>query len=306
MSDDLALAAIGADGQRWDIAGPDAGDQYVWLMKGPKQFYESPAITYWIQSGGGLESYQGSSFKMRKPLFGLVVLGRSPAHAMAVHAELRKSLGAVGEDVFTLEAQTEAWGTRTLSMRHFTTPIAFESGEWEGGKDPHLSDGPTLMIDAACEMPHWKGETLTGAWTLPAGTAGSNTILHPGQMGDVATFPRWTINAPAKWNIPDPSWGQEADFQRPAGADIARQFPVVQLNTGEDSYLHSDESTAAIVTVAGGLGPWMRSNGDSLIYPVKGFTPPTSLAISVTGAVAPVTATIEVDQLYSMPWAASL
>lgn len=59
MSDQWALSITGADGSHWDIEGPDWGLQGVWLLPKPKQFYESPAQTFWIKSGGGLQKYQG-------------------------------------------------------------------------------------------------------------------------------------------------------------------------------------------------------------------------------------------------------
>ncbi|MET8648407.1 hypothetical protein [Nocardia aurea] len=209
------------------------------------------------------------------------------------------------DDQFELEAES-ADGLRKLRMRLLEDPKAYETGDWEG-KDPGLSATGTLWVSAACEQPHWFGEPVTSSWTLEAGTSGSTSgFEHPGNPGDVPIFPRWTLNAPAEWEIADPSLGQELDFQRPLGADTNRTYPVVALLPGEDIEINTDGDEPFMITHDGGFGPWMRSNGAELIYPVKSHTKPFLTTVSVTGATAPVTATIECDRWYSRPRGVSL
>lgn len=305
MSDYLAIRLIGKSGRVWTISGPGAGCEGVELMPKPKQFYDSPAVTYWISAGGGMQKYQGFSYKRRDPLFGLVIAGDDPEDELAIADEVRQDLGDP-DDTFQLEAETQRWGIRRLTMRLLEDPKAFESGDWEG-KDPHLYEANTLMISAACEQPHWAGDPVTASWTLNSGTSGSTTTFqHPGNPGDVAVFPRWTLNAPAQWTLPDPSFGQEIDFQRPPGADTNRPYPVVALQAGEDVEIDTNTNNPFMITAAGGLGPWMRSQGRDMIYPVAPYTPPFPTSVSVTGAVTGVTATIEVDRWYSRPLGMSL
>lgn len=304
MSDFLSLAIVAPSGRRWDISGVGQGAQGVELMPKPKQFYDSPAQTYWIKSGGALQKYQGFSFKRRDPLFGLVICGDDPEEEAEIHSQMRMDLGMY-DDTFRLEGTT-SYGTRSLTMRLLEDPKAYETGDWEG-KDPHLYEAGTLMVSAACEQPHWAGDPVPESWTLPSGTSGSTTtFLHPGNPGDVPVFPRWTLNAPAQWTIPDPSFGQELDLQRPAGADLARTYPVVALLAGEDVEIDTNGDKPFMITHAGGFGPWMRSGGRELIYPVKAHTPPFETTVSVTGAVAGVTATLECDRWYSRPFGVSL
>lgn len=305
MSDYLAIRLIGKSGRVWPIAGPDAGCLGPELMPKPKQFYDSPAVTYWISSGGGMQKYQGFSYKRRDPLFGLVISGDDPEEELAIADQVRQDLGDP-DDVFQLEAETRRWGIRRLTMRLLEDPKAFETGDWEG-KDPHLFESNTLMVSAACEQPHWAADPVTADWTLTGGTSGStNAFQHPGNPGDVAVFPRWTLNAPAQWTLPDPSFGQELDFQRPAGADANRMYPVVALQSGEDVEIDTNTNEPFMITQAGGLGPWMRSSGRDMIYPVAPYTAPFPTTVSVSGAVAGVTATIEVDRWYSRPLGMSL
>lgn len=311
MSDYLAIRLHGVDGSVWDIEGPDAGAQGVWILPKPKQFWDTPAVTYWIKSGGALERYQGYSFKTRKPLFGLVAAADDPLEHRDIDSELRIALGMY-DPTFEVEAIALPDGTsRRLRMRLWKDPEAFETLDFEG-YDPALFGAGSMMVSAACEMPHWFGPPAVASWTNPttvgAGQTNSDWILHPGNPGDVPVFARWYLNAPAKqWRIPDPSWGQK----RPGAGEVVpedaqRQYTVTELFAGEDVDLNSHPDEEFMRTVTGGLGPWMRSKGRTLIYPVKPHTPPTLMPISVTGAPAGVTATIEVDRWYSRPVGVSL
>lgn len=304
MSDFLRLTLIGVSGRRWEISGPDQGKEGVELAPKPKQFYDSPAQTYWIKSGGELQKYQGFSFKRRDPLFGLIISGDDPGDEAEIHSQIRMDLGMYDQQ-FTLEAET-SYGVRTLKMRLLEDPKAYETGEWEG-KDPHLYPVGTLMVSAAAEMPHWYGDPVTSSWELIAGTSGSTTtFLHPGNPGDVVIFPRWTLNGPGAWVLPDPSFGQEIDFQRQPGADTNLTYPVVTLLPSEHIEIDTNGDEPFMLTSDGGLGPWMRSSGKELIYPVAPHTLPFETTVSVTGATAGVTATISCDRWYSRPFGVSL
>ncbi|MFD4442526.1 hypothetical protein ACFWPK_22425 [Nocardia sp. NPDC058519] len=305
MSDHLALRLIGKSGRVWNISGPQGGVEGAELMPKPKAFYDSPVITYWIKSGGALEKYQGFSYKRRDPLFGLVISGDDPADDVRIHDQVRMDLGDP-DDTFMLEAETAEWGVRRLTMRLLEDPKAFETGEWEG-RDPFNLPANTLMISAAAEQPHWAGDPETFSWTLESGSSGTTTeFVHPGNPGDVAVHPRWTLNAPGTWDIPDPSLGQEIDFQRAPGQDTDRRYPVTPLFAGEDVEIDTNTNNPYMITQAGSLGPWMRSAGREAFYPVAPHTDPFTTWVSVTGAVAGVTATIEVDRWFSRPFGMSI
>lgn len=299
MSEFLALALIGRTGRRWDISGPNEAEQGLLLAPQPKHFYDSPAVTYWIKSGGAKQLYQGFSYKRRDPLFGLICLGDKPEDAMYVADQVRTDLGNP-DDTFMLEAKS-SWGTRHLKMRLLEIPEAFSTGAWEG-KDPFLYDANTLLVSAAAEMPHWFADPETASWTVGS----PNPLLHPGNPGDVPIHPRWTLNAPGTWTLPDWSWGQEVDFSRSGHDDSSLNYPVVTLLPGEDLELDTDPDKPFMLTHDGGFGPWMRSSGREMIYPVGRFTPPTAVPVSVSGASGGATATIECDRWYSRPVGASL
>jgi hypothetical protein len=240
VSDHLALAIIGADSQRWDIEGPNWGDQGVFLMPTVRQFYDSPAQTYWIKSGGAGQKYQGMSYKRRDPLFTLCSHGVDAEEWQGIDSGLRRTFGEVGKSVFYLEATNLITSeVRLLSMRMLSEPVSYEGIPDIAGKDPHLYATGSITIDAACEQGHWYRDPIVGdgvaSWTLPSGTSGStSTFAHPGNPGDVPVWPRWYLNAPATWIVSDRSYGQELDFNRPVGADASRTFSVVPLLGGED------------------------------------------------------------------------
>lgn len=305
MSDFFRLTLIGVSGRRYVISGPGQGRDGVELMPKPKQFHDSPAETYWIKSGGALQKYQGFSFKRRDPLFGLVICGDDPEEEAEIHSQVRMDLGMY-DQTFELEGETSRGDVRRLRMRLLEDPKAYETGDWEG-KDPHLFGASTLMVSAAAEMPHWFGEPEKSSWTLTSGTSGSTTtFLHPGNPGDVVIFPRWTLNGPGAWTLPDPSLGQEIDFQRPAGADLTRTFPVTPLLASEHIEIDTNPDQPFMLTADGGFGPWMRSNGREMIYPVAPHTPPFETTVSVTGAAPGVTATLVCDRWFSRPFGVSL
>jgi hypothetical protein len=303
VSDFLAITLVGVSGRRWDISGPNQGIQGVELLPKPKQFFDSPAETYWIKSGGALQKYQGYSFKRRDPLFGLLVCGDDPAEEAEIASQLRLDLGMYDQQ-FTLEAQT-SYGTRSLRMRLLEDPKAYETSDWEG-KDPHLYATSTVMVSAAAEQPHWYATPVTSAWTSPGSSGTTSTFTHPANPGDVPIWPRWTLNGPGTWTLPDPSWGQEIDFQRDPGVDTNRTYSVVTLLGGEDIEIDTNPDQPFLLTAAGGFGPWMRSNGRELIYPVAPQTRPRNVTVSVTGASAGATATLSCDRWFSRPWGVSL
>ena len=306
MSQYWSLQLLGCDGSTWDIQGPDEGAQGVFLLPKPVQFYHSPAITYWIKSGGAGEKYQGFSYKRRDPLFGLYTESDDPDDWRALWSDLTLAFGTP-DDTFRLKSTTTD-GERYLKMRLLQHLDSFQALEGLAGKDPHLFGCGAVMVNAACEQPHWYGDALTGSWSLPSGTSGSTTTFpHPGNPGSVPVWPKWTLTAPATWTtIPDRSYGQEADFGRFDEDDSLNTWSCTPLIAGEDLLVDANPDEEAMVTIGGGLGPLMRQGGDLLVYPVAERTVPHDVTVAVSGATAGATATIEIVPLYDTPFGRGL
>lgn len=304
MSDYWSLRLLGCDGSEWDIEGPDAGAQGAFILPKAQQFYHSPAVTYWVQAGAG-QKYQGFAYAPRKPLFHICTTSDDPEDWRDIWSRLSMAFGDP-DDVFRLESTT-ADGVRYLQMRLRQHLAAFEAIEGLSGKDPHLFGCGSVGVDAQCEQPHWYSDPVQFSWSLPSGTSGATTTFqHPGNPGPVTIWPRWYLTAPGRWVIPDRSYGQEDKFGRHGYNDATNTYSVVALSSGEDLEIDSDPDEEFMVTIAGGLGPWMRSQGDVLTYPIPKFTPPHTVTVSVTSATAGATATIECDRYYDTPFGRSL
>ena len=303
MSDQLELSIIGVDGSKWDVSGPEAGAQGVEMLPKTKQLLsDTPAKTFWIKSGGGSQRYQGFNYQRRDPMFGFSVYGRTPGEWRDIDSRFRMALGNYN-DQFTCNAVTQPDDQfRELNIRLLQQPDPWNSS-WEG-KDPHLYCESTVMIDGACETPHWVGPMEVDSWTLPSGTSGSHTFMEA-NPGDVPIFKRWVVNAPSAVILPDFSYGQEQDFQRPVGADAARTVPLPVLVSGEDSDVDTNDNNEYIVA-ANGAPVWMRTGGNFAFYPIAPHTPPTAVPFSVSGATTGFTVTLEMDRWYSRAWGVSL
>ncbi len=300
MSDDLVLWMTGVDGSRFDLSGPAAGIQGVELAPGPKRIIDAPAKTFWLQGAENM-FYQGKQFLRRDPTFILNILADDPYTWRDTDSRIRMALGMYDRQ-FTLHA--EIGGTvRHLDMRLLNEPTAYEQGEWEG-KFPGIYSASTLLVNAAAEQPFWYADDLEFSWSLASGTSGSTTF--PAQnLGDVIVWPSWFVTAPGIWTIADYSWGQEAEYQRAAGADAARTLPLPTLVSGEDCDVTSDPDSEWIIA-ANGAPVAQRASGTGLMYPIAPLTQPTSIPVGVTGANPGAAVTLTIPRRFSRPFGVSL
>lgn len=312
MSRYLELQLIGVDGSVWDVSGPRAGHQGVEMLPKTKRLLsDTPAKTFWIKSGSG-QKYQSFQYQRRDPLFGFATFGRTPDGWADIDSRFRAALGYY-DDEFTIKATTQPDNTtRTLAIRLLDNPTSWES-DWEG-HEPFTRTTSTVMVDGACQIPHWTGEVETRSWTVLSGQiSGGNaaSTIRVGNPGDVPIFPRWLGDAPpsgtATWRIADYSWGQEADFGRPPLADVTHIVPVLPNGVvpGEDWQIDTDDDNEYIVA-ANGSPLWTRTRGQFAFYPIAAKTPATDVPVSLTGAAVGMTITIEMDRYFTRAWGVSL
>lgn len=298
----MLITLAGCDGSSWVLAGPgvDPDGAGVTLRPGPKRLIDAPAKTLWLQ-GAVNQSYQGVQFQRRDPTFIVNIIGDDPREWRDLDSAFRTALGMYDKQ-FTITVQTEDT-TRSLDLRLLQDPTAWESGEWETGRDPHPFAASTLLVAAAAEQPFWYADDIVLTWEATTGT-GSTTLPFQ-NFGDVIVWPRYFVNAPGSWVLPDYSWGQETEYQRAPGADSARTFPLTPLLAGEDSDVDSDPDEELIVAV-NGAPVWARNDGDGLIYPIAPKTPVTPVPISVSGANPNAGVTVTIPQRFSRPIGVSL
>lgn len=296
----MRITLTGCDGSVWVLSGPgvDPDGLGVTMRPGPKRLVDAPAKTLWIQ-GAAHQTYQGVQFQRRDPTFTVTIVAETPREWRDLDSAFRVALGMYDQQ-FTITVDTSDT-SRSLDLRLLQEPVAWES-DWEG-RDPHTIRASTLQVMASAEQPFWYADDLVLTWSTSSG-AGSTTLLYQ-NLGDVIVWPRYFVNAPGSWVLPDYSWGLETEYQRPAGSDATNTLPLPTLLAGEDCDVSSDPDEEFIVAVNGAL-VWARTQGRGLIYPIAPKTPPTSVQVSVSGASPGAGVTVTIPQRYSRPIGVSL
>ncbi|WP_228002135.1 hypothetical protein [Nocardia australiensis] len=301
MTDYMAVELTGVDGSHWDLEGPNVGAQGVELRPGPKKFIDAPAKTFWLQ-GAQRMHYQGRQFERRDPIFAVNIFGDDPDQWREIDSKFRMALGMYDTE-FRLTVTT-ADGPRHLDMRLLNDPQAWESGEWEKGKDPHLYRSSTLLINAAAAQPFWYADDWVKELEVTSSTW--STTFDIRNLGDIDVWPKYFLPAPGTWTVSDKSFGQEWKYQRKAGVDANRTAPPFPaLLAGEDLDVDSDPDEELMVA-ANEAPVWARYNGNGLNYPIPGLTPATPWTISGTGLAAGSGLTMTLPRRYSRPLGVSL
>jgi len=303
MSRHFKLYLNGADGSRWNLTD---GTEGVMLRPGPQKLIDAPAKTFWIESATG-SHYQGMRFERRDPVYSVQIHHPDPYVWADIDSRFRMALGMVGEDVHELEADT-SYGVRRLRCRQLTEPTAYATADYEG-KDPWLTRDSTLAIAAACEKPFWEAAPLELEWELTSGTAGTGTVPFENR-GDVPVFWRAFATAPARWRVPDRSWGQRIyakatpPYHR-ADDDALRQVWLPELMPGEDCSIDSDPDEPTLVAANGApIAARWQSNG--ILYPLRPFLEPTDVPIEVSGAYPGAAIKFWIPRRFSRPWGVTI
>ncbi|WP_280185900.1 MULTISPECIES: hypothetical protein [Nocardia] len=301
MSDYMEVTLTGCNESEWYLAGPDIENSYVELRPGPQMLIDAPAKTFWLQ-GAQRMHYQGRQFERRDPTFVVNIFGDDPDHWRWVDSQFRLALGLYDEQ-FRMTIRTSD-SERHLDMRLLNQPKAYESGEWEKGKDPHLHRASTLLINAAAEQPFWYGEDWSDEWEVTSSTWSTTfDITNP---GDIEVWPKYFLPAPGTWKVSDKSFGQEWKHQRKKDVDINRTAPdFPTLLAGEDLDVDADPDEELMIA-ANEAPVWARYNGNGLLYPIPGLTQPTSWTISGTGLSVGSGLTMTLPRRYSRPIGVSL
>lgn len=299
MSRYLTLYLVGQDGVRWNLTDETEG---VLLRPGPSMLIDAPAKTYWLESSTG-SHYQGMSFTRRDPVFSVQIHDRDPNVWADIDSRFRMSLGVVGEDTFTLEAHT-SYGIRRLKMRLLADPKAYATAQYEN-KDPWLTHDSTLAIMAACEQPFWESDPVELEWELASGTSGQGTVPFENR-GDVPVFWTATASAPAKWTLPDKSWGQKTyakavyPFNR-AADDANREVALPLTVAGEDLDIDTDPDEPTLIA-HNGAPVQARWESNGFYYPIKPFTNPTPVPVKVANAHPGAAIQFRIPRRFSRPW----
>ncbi|NEW33847.1 hypothetical protein GV791_14915 [Nocardia cyriacigeorgica] len=301
MSDYMEVVLTGCNGREFYLEGPEAGQSNYELRPGPQMLIDAPAKTFWLQ-GAQRMHYQGRQFERRDPVFAVNIFGDDPNHWRELDSQLRLALGMY-DDQFRMTIRTPD-SERHLDMRLLNQPQAWQSGEWENGKDPHLFRASTLLINAASEQPFWYADDWTKEWEVTSSTW--STTFDIENLGDIEVWPKYFLPAPGTWTVSDKSFGQEWKHQRKKGIDANRTAPPFPtLLPGEDLDVDADPDEELMVA-ANEAPVWARYNGNGLLYPIPGLTKATPWTISGTGLTPGSGLTMTLPRRYSRPLGVSL
>jgi len=295
----MEVELTGVHGEQYFLEGPRVED--VELRPGPKQLIDAPVRTFWLQ-GAQRMHYQGFQFERRDPIFSLNICGSDPDHWRWLDSQVRLAFG-FPDDQFRITVRTPD-SERWLDLRMLSTPTAWETAEWEKGKDPHLIRTSTLLINAAAEVPFWQSEDWVKEWEVDS-TNWSETFLIE-NPGDIEVWPKYFLPAPGQWQVSDKSFGQEWKHQRKKDIDLDRMAPPFPtLLPGEDLDVDSDPDEELMIA-ANEAPVWARYDGNDLMYPVPGLTPETEWTISGTGLHVGDGVKMTLPRRYSRPLGVSL
>lgn len=213
---------VGVNGERFTLAGPDAGDQGVYLGTGITGLYEPPVKAMYEEPG----NYPGARYLNHRVLrrdvvFAVHILNDKGAGSwLSRDSEWRKAW-AFDRDSY-LYVTTEESGTRYLKLR------LFESPEVSTDTDPNGKTVNTVKMVTVAGDPFWYEDDavysattqtnttfdpapLPWPWPQPALPTEELSITVPVcNPTDQYIFPKWTVPgstyAPAEPYIPGVPW----------------------------------------------------------------------------------------------------
>lgn len=302
----------GVNGERFILAGPEAGDRGVYLGTGVTGLYDPPVKVVYEEPGNFPGArYLNHRILRRDIVFGVEILNDKSDSWLSRDSEWRKAW-AYDRDC-KLYVTTEDSGTRWLYLRLGEQPdISLE-------RDPNgLTLNRAGMICIAGD-PFWYQEPVLYTAVTQTDTTGVTNIFDPatgapninpaaetltitvdpadGRGGlnptDQYVFPKWVLPAPARWVIPDYS------FEDPTLAN--RRIVMPSLVAGEDSYVDTDPRVEQVIAENDAL-VWARMNGVRFRHPFPPYTRDKTFEISVIGCPAGQMVTLEIPRPWSRPW----
>ena len=324
----------GVNGEWFTLAGPQAGDQGVYLATDVKGLHEPPVKVTYEEPG----NYPGSRYLNHRVLrrditFAVHILDDRGDSWMSRDSEWRKAW-AFDRDC-KLHITTEEFGTRYLKVR------LGESPEVSLFSDPNENTINQAVMVVIAGDPFWyEDDVVYSALTL------NDTSFHPsllpnpfewdslpketltisvdpsdGHGGlnptDQYIFPKWTVPGSLS-KVPDFPWPfppgipipwerapftqfviPDYSFEDDALAD--RRLRTPGLIYGEDCVIDSDPRVEQFSS-ASGSQVWARTNGVRFRHPIPPWTPAKDFVIDVAGCPAGQMITLRLPRPWSRPW----
>lgn len=283
---DTLIQVESPDGEWWTIAGEGKGDRGVWLGQSVSGLWAAPLETIYnstaFQEGA---TYGGRRYGAREIIFDVEILKTKDEPWERNWSDWMKA--------FHPEKDTKIWYETEVSRRYLKVRLARHS-EMSPKFDPERLGHVTLTMNLIAGDPWWYEADATSTYIAQTDTTESGT-----EAGEIAVwnatplpmYPRWIFQGVEgiEWTLPDFSFGQEAEHDRPEGADATRVITMPPTIEGEHVYIDVDplapdgQANSSLDTEY-----YMRMNGVRFIYPIPPYTGtrrnPIMLPVAVTGA----------------------
>lgn len=337
LDDQTIVVLEGVNGERVTLAGPDEGDQGIYLGTDPKgAFYDPPVKVTWEEPGNAPGSrYLGDRVLRRDIVFAVIILNDRQfggQHSWLSRDSFWRKCWSFKKDC-KLYVTTPESGTRYLKVR------LGESPECNMKYDPRGEPLNVTTMTCVAGDPFWYEEDRSFyattkkdtrfqptvfdglfPWeklpkeTLTIKVDASNGYLNP---TDQDIYLTWTVPGSTE-EIPD------LPFPFPAGIDIpwdkapftqfvipdysftdplqaGRRLKLPGLVKGEDCTIDTDPIHEQISS-ASGSQVWARMNGVRFVNEVPAWTESKTFTIDATGCKPGLKVGLHIPRPWSRPW----
>lgn len=275
----MALAQVtlvGVDGERWVIHGPGAAASPARMLEGGVgDLFDAPvSVSTRATAASAGAHYLGHRIEERTIVLNLITYSDVGSKDWSrTDAALRRAF-AYDQDA-RLEVQTEESGVRWIGVRLAEAP------SYERDFDPHMDHSAIWTITLTALDPYWHGDDITEEVQFSGANFQNRiTVQNP---GDVPSWPKYVMTAPARWALPNPSWDKD-------NPDMNRLIWFPMQPAGRELYIDTDPGQEMVVASDdNGSGAWAMMNGQFFSEPIPPETRPTTLPV-------------EVDPVPYLPW----
>lgn len=231
----------------------------------PALFDAPVETTYKERVGQAGSTYLGHRFLARVLALNLTVFSeeRDPYSMARIDSEFRKALSYDRDAVLRVESDMS--GMRWLNVRLQEAP------SYRGDRDPHDSAIAQYTVTLIAYDPWWRSDTYSDKFVFDGLNwhGGGVTVSNP---TDVPCWPKWVLTAPAKFQLPDVSFKDDADKKRqivlpfqPVGREV-----VVDTDPLQEMIVANDDTLL-----------WAEMGGQFFQNPIPPYTPDTFVPVSV-------------------------
>ncbi|WP_426716520.1 hypothetical protein ACEN19_00010 [Corynebacterium auriscanis] len=235
------------------------------------ELYDAPAVST-VKSRVGQPGAQflGVRFPERRITLSLTSFASGPMEWARVDSALRKAFDY--EMDATLTVVSPLSGARRLKIRLAEEP------EYREDVDPHAFRVGRWDYSVVALDPFWRGEDYSDEFVFDGLNwyGGNVTVTN---YGDIPTWPKWVLTAPAKFILPD------VDLKNP---DNKRQVVLPFQPLGRTVLVDTDPGEEMIVANDDAL-LWAQMSGQFFMNPI----PPRTVGVDVP---------VSVDPLPLVPW----